>query len=95
MRLSLRTKQVLGVTALVGAVVAGMSVVDLAQQAHVRLEEGEARGRLLAQSICEMGPAESRRVYLVRVVVDVVDDAIDVVTAYRTSEISRYWRGVQ
>jgi signal transduction histidine kinase/HAMP domain-containing protein len=51
MRLSLRTKQVLGVTVLVGAVVAGLSVVDLAQQAHVRLEEGEARGRLLAQAI--------------------------------------------
>ena len=52
-------------------------------------------GRLLAQSICEMGPPGSRKVYLVRVVIDVAEDAIDVVTAYRTSEISRYWRGVQ
>ena len=52
-------------------------------------------GRLMAQSICELGSPGSQRVYLVRVVVDVTEDAIDVVTAYRTSEISRYWRGVQ
>ena len=52
-------------------------------------------GRVLAQSICEMGPPALRRVYLVRVVVDITDDAVDVVTAYRTSEIARYWRGVQ
>lgn len=52
-------------------------------------------GRVLAQSICEMGPPISRRVYLVRVVIDIADDAADVVTAYRTSEISRYWKGVQ
>lgn len=52
-------------------------------------------GRLLAQSICELGQPGSRRVYLLRVVIDVADDAVDVVTAYRTREISRYWRGVQ
>ncbi len=51
MRLSLRTKQVLGVTALVGAVVIGLSVHDLAEQARVRLEESDARGALLAQAI--------------------------------------------
>ena len=51
MRLSLRTKQVLGVTALVGAVVVGLSVHDLAAQARVRLEESDARGQLLARAI--------------------------------------------
>jgi PAS domain-containing protein len=51
MRVSLRTKQVLGVTALVGAVVVGLSVHDLAEQARVRLEESDARGQLLARAI--------------------------------------------
>jgi signal transduction histidine kinase/HAMP domain-containing protein len=51
MRVSLRTKQVLGVTALVGAVVVGLSVHDLAEQARVRLEESDARGQLLSRAI--------------------------------------------
>ncbi len=51
MRVSLRTKQVLGVTARVGAVVVGLSVHDLAEQARVRLEESDARGQLLARAI--------------------------------------------
>jgi signal transduction histidine kinase/HAMP domain-containing protein len=51
MRLSLRTKQVLGVTALVGTVVVGISVRGVAQVARVRLEEGQARGKLLARAI--------------------------------------------
>ncbi len=51
MRLSLRTKQVLGVTALVGVIVVALSVHGVAQVAHVRLEEGEARGKLLARAI--------------------------------------------
>jgi len=51
MRLSLRTKQVLGVTALVGAVVVVLSLIDLGQQARVRLEESQGRGVLLAQAI--------------------------------------------
>lgn len=62
---------------------------------HLRAFPSLRPGRVLAQSICEMGPPISRRVYLVRVVIDIADDAVDVVTAYRTSEISRYWRGVQ
>src|SRR5437762_11758290 len=51
MRLSLRTKQVLGVTLLVGAVVVGLSLIDLGQQAKVRLEESGERGKLLAKAI--------------------------------------------
>jgi hypothetical protein len=49
-------------------------------------------GRVIAQSICEMD--EPARVYLVRVVVDVRDDRAEVVTAYRSTRIARYWRGV-
>ncbi|MCC7032527.1 MAG: hypothetical protein IT179_06800 [Acidobacteria bacterium] len=49
-------------------------------------------GRVIAQSISELGaPA---RVYLVRVVLDVRDDRAEVVTAYRTTRIARYWRGI-
>ena len=51
MRLSIRTKQVFGVTALVIAVVIGLSVHGLAQLAGVRLEETEARADLLARAI--------------------------------------------
>ena len=50
-------------------------------------------GRVLAQSI---RPTESgQQVYLVRVVLDVWPDRAEVVTAYRTSQITKYWRGVQ
>ena len=51
MRLSIRTKQVLGVTALVIAVVIGLSIHGLAQLAVVRLEETRARADLLARAI--------------------------------------------
>ena len=51
MRLSIRTKQVLGVTLLVGAVVAALSVQGLAVLARVRLEESQARAELLASAI--------------------------------------------
>jgi signal transduction histidine kinase len=51
MRLSIRTKQVLGVTALVTAVVIGLSVHGLAQLATVRLEETRNRADLLANAI--------------------------------------------
>lgn len=49
-------------------------------------------GRVVAQAICEMDRAA--RVYLVRVVIDVRDDRAEVVTAYRSTRIARYWRGV-
>jgi signal transduction histidine kinase len=51
MRLSIRTKQVLGVTALVGAVVSAMSLLSLAELARVRVEETRNRADLLAQAI--------------------------------------------
>ena len=57
MRLSIRAKQVLGVTALVGVVVTAMSVHALAEQARVRLEESQARGQLLARAIYQRSRA--------------------------------------
>ena len=57
MRLSIRAKQVLGVTALVGVVVTALSVHALAEQARVRLEESQARGQLLARAIYQRSRA--------------------------------------
>ena len=48
------------------------------------------KGRSLYQKRGKMGSPE--REYLVRVVVDVDRDPIEVVTAYRTSKIEKYWR---
>src|SRR6187399_1177618 len=88
MRVSLRTKQVLGVTALVGAVVVGLSVHDLAAQARVRLEESDARGQLLARAIYQRAFA-------------VIPDALDPYAALREDggvrailESSIYSKGV-
>jgi hypothetical protein len=47
-------------------------------------------GRVLYQSIVEGPQGAGRR--LVRVVVDVDRQPAEVVTAYRTSRIARYWR---
>jgi signal transduction histidine kinase len=57
MRLSIRAKQVLGVTALVGVVVTALSIHALAEQARVRLEESQARGQLLARAIYQRSRA--------------------------------------
>jgi hypothetical protein len=47
-------------------------------------------GRVVLQSRMAMG--EGARMYLVRVVVDIDREPAEVVTAYRTSKISKYWR---
>jgi len=47
-------------------------------------------GRVVLQSRMMMGPSEKQ--YLVRVVVDVDRQPAEVVTAYRTSKIAKYWR---
>jgi signal transduction histidine kinase len=49
--MSIRLKQVLGVTALVGAVVVALSVAHLARIARLSLEESRARGELLTNAI--------------------------------------------
>ena len=50
-RLSIRLKQILGVTALVGVVVVSLSVVNLARIARLSLEESRARGELLTNLV--------------------------------------------
>jgi hypothetical protein len=47
-------------------------------------------GRVALQSRVTLG--EATRTYLIRVVADVDRDPAEVVTAYRTSKISKYWR---
>lgn len=49
------------------------------------------RGRVVLQSKVSLG--EPARIYLVRVIVDIDRQPAEVVTAYRTSRISKYWRG--
>ena len=51
MRLSIKTKQVLGVTSTVGAVVVALSLYHLGKLAEFSLEESEARGLLLSRAI--------------------------------------------
>src|SRR5476649_2299812 len=51
MRLGIKGKQVLGVTAIVGAAVVVLSVLHLAQLASVSLDESRARAELLANAI--------------------------------------------
>ena len=51
MRLSIRLKQILGVTALVGAVVVSLSVVNLARIARLSLEDSRAHGELLTNLV--------------------------------------------
>lgn len=50
-RLSIRLTQILGVTALVGAVVVSLSVVNLARIARLSLEESRARGEFLTNAV--------------------------------------------
>src|SRR4051812_6070355 len=51
MRLSIKTKQVLGVTSTVGAVVVALSLYHLGTLARFSLEESKARGLLLSRAI--------------------------------------------
>jgi signal transduction histidine kinase len=51
MRLSIRAKQIAGVTLIVGTVVVALSAVYATRLSHVVLQEHEARGRLLANGI--------------------------------------------
>jgi hypothetical protein len=48
------------------------------------------RGRIVLQSRVSLG--EPARIYLIRVIVDIDRQPAEVVTAYRTSRISKYWR---
>jgi signal transduction histidine kinase len=57
MRLSIKTKQVLGVTSTVGAVVIALSLYHLTSLARVSLQESQARGELLARAIYQRAHA--------------------------------------
>src|SRR5437879_7667922 len=51
MRLGIKGKQVVGVTSIVAAVVVALSLVHVANLAHLSLEESKARAELLADAI--------------------------------------------
>ena len=51
MRLGIKGKQVLGVTAIVFVVVVGVSLLQLARLAQVNLQESQARAELLANAV--------------------------------------------
>jgi signal transduction histidine kinase len=74
MRLSIKTKQVVGVTSIVGFAVVVLSGFYLASLARIRLEESRARGELLANAIYQ----RAREV--------VAKDARDPNTALRADE---------
>ena len=65
---------------------------DTVRSVLVRPEQREEirPGRMVLQSRVSMGTPP--RVYLVRVFVDVDREPAEVVTAYRTSKLARYWR---
>jgi hypothetical protein len=48
------------------------------------------RGRVVPQSRVPLG--EPARIYLIRVIVDIDRQPAEVVTAYRTSRVFKYWR---
>lgn len=48
---------------------------------------------MVYQSLMESG--EPAKTYILRVFVDMDRDPVEVVTVYRTSKLSKYWRGVK
>ena len=50
-------------------------------------------GRQVLQSLITLVPSEPA--FLVRVIVDVSPNEVEVVTAYRTSKTDKYWRSEQ
>lgn len=50
-------------------------------------------GRVLAQAIRRLGGQD--QVYLLRVIIDIWPEGPEIVTAYKTSQIVRYWKGIQ
>src|SRR3954453_1705963 len=61
MRLSIKTKQVAGVTVIVSLAVVVLSAYYLSSLARVRLEESQAHGELLADAIFHRAQAVVRR----------------------------------
>lgn len=59
MRLSLKTKQVAGVTAIVGLAMVAVNALYLARIARISLEESQSRGELLARTVYQAATAAS------------------------------------
>src|SRR5262245_64136148 len=57
MRLGIKGKQVLGISAIVGAIVVILSLLHLATLARVKLEESRARAALLSDAIFQRAQA--------------------------------------
>lgn len=57
MRLTIKAKQVAGVTSIVGLAVVGLSSLYLSWLVRVRLEESQARGQLLAKAVYQRAQA--------------------------------------
>ncbi|MGB7217572.1 MAG: ATP-binding protein [Vicinamibacterales bacterium] len=57
MRLTIKAKQVVGVTSIVGLAVIGLSSLYLSWLVRVRLEESQARGQLLANAVYQRAQA--------------------------------------
>jgi signal transduction histidine kinase/HAMP domain-containing protein len=61
MRLSIKTKQVLGVTTTVGTVVVALSLYHLSQLARLSLQESQARAQMLSSAIYQRAQTVVRR----------------------------------
>jgi signal transduction histidine kinase len=61
MRLSIKTKQVLGVTTTVGTVVVALSLYHLSQLARLSLQESQARAQMLSNAIYQRAQAVVRQ----------------------------------
>ena len=72
-RLGIKGKQVLGVTAIVGVVVVALSLLQLARLAQVNLQESQARAELLANAVYHRAR-------------EVVADGVDPVAALRADD---------
>ncbi len=69
----------------------GISEAEIAQVLSAPDQVDLVRpGRAVYQS--RMGFGESRQTYLLRIFVDIDREPAEVVTAYRTSRIDRYWK---
>ena len=66
-----------------------IEVIDRVLSAPEQMHEVRP-GRIVLQSIVSLGAPPGD--YLIRVFVDTDRDPCEVITAYRTSKISKYWR---
>jgi hypothetical protein len=69
----------------------GIAEADIARVLSVPEQSDRVRpGRVVYQSRIEYG--EPGKIYLLRVFVDIDRQPAEVVTAYRTSRVDRYWK---